>query len=58
MTIDEAKQRAASLKSRFSREFIVLLNEDEGTLFIRQEDDTSLLRCGSDCVTIWRTDDD
>jgi hypothetical protein len=56
MNMEEAKQRALSLKSRFDREFVVLLNEDEGTLIIRQSDDTSPLPCGADCATIWRTD--
>ena len=56
MTIDEAKQRALSLKSRFDMEFVVMLNEDEGVLLIRQEDDKSLLQCSCDCVIIYTTE--
>lgn len=55
MTVEEAKQRAASLKSRFGREFIVLLNEDAGNLIIREEDDKSMLPNGADCVKLWST---
>lgn len=58
MNIQQAKERANSLKRRFDREFVVILNEDDGTLIIRQHDDRTLLPQGCDCATIYRTDED
>lgn len=58
MNIEQAKKRARSLKSRFEREFVVFLNEDDGQLLIRQVDDRSLFPTSADCATIYRTDED
>lgn len=56
MNVAQAKDRANALKSRYGKEFEVLLNEDNGTLYIREKGDMALAPQGSDVVVVYRTE--
>lgn len=58
MNVQQAKDRARALKSRFEREFVVYLNEDDGQLIIREAEDRALMPGGADLAIVFRTEGD
>lgn len=58
MNIQQAKDRARALKSRFKREFVVYLDEDNGQLYIREAEDRALIQDGNDVEVVFRTEVD
>lgn len=58
MNVQQAMDRARALKSRFEREFVVYLDEDNGQLLIREAEDRALLPTGNDIAVVFRTESD
>jgi hypothetical protein len=58
MNLQQAKDRARALKSRFEREFVVYVDEDNGQLYIRETEDRALLPTGNDIAIVFTTEGD